>query len=487
MNVRNNYWLSPPVFPDDEDKTRKAKILHTLQVSMLVTLLLAVFGVFVIFVNKTLTLALIIVMLAFVLASYWLALRGHVLEASLLFVSELWVVFSLAILLTGRFNSSYVSLHLAIIVMAGVLLGMRPTIVFSCLSVLFGFVLAFLESTGYPLVRYFPVQPLAGWFTWVLSIILILTPLTPTIQNIAYSIVALREKQRFIESILAATPNTIHLFDLKERRSVFSSRSLISALGYMPERSQSIDNDDLLHPEDRTQRSNLYKLAGTAKDGETLTVEYRMRTSSNEWRWFLERDMVFHRGVDGKPQQLIGIIMDITERKQLEAELERLATVDSLTGVLNRRKLSSLATVELERARRYGHSTSAIMLDIDYFKKINDTYGHAAGDEVLAGLAQLLTRIARTSDLVARYGGEEFVLILPETNITDASDFAERIRRTVADTPFVVEGQTIRFTVSLGVASSEQIEQDFESLLKETDRQLYRAKELGRNQVASRR
>ncbi|MBK7450756.1 MAG: hypothetical protein IPJ47_15610 [Anaerolineales bacterium] len=223
MNARIKTWLSAPVFPNDEDQTKKAKILHLLQVSMLITLLLAVFGVFVIFVNKTLTLALIIAMLAFVLASYWLALRGHILAASLLFVSELWVVFSIIILLTGRFNTSYVSLHLAVVVMAGVLLGMRSTIIFSLLSILFGLGLAILESMGYPLTRHFLVQPLAGWFTWVLSFILILTPLTPTIQNIVRSIVALRDKQRFIESILAATPNIIHIFDLQERRSIFSA------------------------------------------------------------------------------------------------------------------------------------------------------------------------------------------------------------------------------------------------------------------------
>jgi len=483
MNERIKTWLSPPVFPDDGDRTQKAKILHTLQISMLAALLLAFLGVVFIFENKTLSLVLVIIMLMFVLGSYWLALRGHILAASRLFVSELWVVFSLAILFTGRFNTSYVSLHLAVVVMAGVLLGMRSTITFSLLSILYGLGLVILESVGYPFARLFPVQPLAGWFTWVLSFILILTPLTPTIQNIVHSIAALREKQRFIESILAATPNIIHIFDLPTQRRVFSSRSLLAVLGY--KQVQSKDDANLLHPEDRTQHSNLFKLAESAKDGETLTTEYRMRTSSNDWRWFLERDMVFRRSADGKPQQLIGIIIDITERKQLEAELERLATTDSLTGVLNRRHLTSLATVELERAARYGHFTSVIMLDIDYFKKINDIYGHVAGDEVLARLSQLLNKIARASDLVARYGGEEFVLVLPETNLTSAQDVAERIRQTVADTIFNIDEQSIRITVSLGVTSSERGAQDFESLLKDADQLLYQAKQAGRDRVAS--
>jgi diguanylate cyclase (GGDEF)-like protein len=96
-----------------------------------------------------------------------------------------------------------------------------------------------------------------------------------------------------------------------------------------------------------------------------------------------------------------------------------------------------------------------------------------------------LTEIARTSDLVARFGGEEFVLILPETNLIDAQDVAERIRKKVADTPFIVDGHAIRITVSLGVTSSERSGQDFESLLKEADRLLYQAKQSGRNRVIS--
>ena len=179
------------------------------------------------------------------------------------------------------------------------------------------------------------------------------------------------------------------------------------------------------------------------------------------------------------------VVRDITERKRLEVELERLATADPLTGILNRRQLIHLVEIELERARRYGHPTSAILLDVDYFKEINDTFGHTVGDKVLVEMAQLLIEKARTSDLVARYGGEEFMLILPETTIAGAQDIAERIRSTVAETSFIVEGQTIRFTVSLGVTSSESAGDDFESLLKESDRMLYRAKQLGRNRVVS--
>ena len=178
---------------------------------------------------------------------------------------------------------------------------------------------------------------------------------------------------------------------------------------------------------------------------------------------------------------------ELTERLRIETELERLATTDPLTGAYNRREFARLAQVELERARRYGHPTSAILLDVDHFKKVNDTYGHAAGDDVLVVLAQLLTREVRASDLVARYGGEEFMLFLPETSQEKAWDIAERIRRVVADMPVMVDDQIVRFTVSMGVTSSENVGQDFESLLREADRLLYQAKQSGRNQVVSHR
>jgi len=180
---------------------------------------------------------------------------------------------------------------------------------------------------------------------------------------------------------------------------------------------------------------------------------------------------------------ILGVIRDITERKRMEAELERLATTDPLTNLLNRRELLRRAEAELERARRYEHPTSAIMLDVDYFKKVNDTCGHTAGDKVLIALAQLLTREVRTSDLVARYGGEEFMLLLSETSLEQARAIAERIRCAVADIAVVVDDQTIRFTISLGVTSSDKSGLDFESLLKEADRLLYQAKQSGRNRV----
>jgi diguanylate cyclase (GGDEF)-like protein len=182
---------------------------------------------------------------------------------------------------------------------------------------------------------------------------------------------------------------------------------------------------------------------------------------------------------------VIAFMRDITDRKRAEKLWKELAATDPLTGLLNRRELFRRAEMELERARRYKHPIANILLDVDHFKNINDTYGHTAGDSVRVSLAQLLTREIRAVDLAARYGGEEFMLLLPETSLEQACGIAKRICSTVADTPVMVDGQTIRFTISLGVTSSENVGNDFESLLKESDRLLYQAKQSGRNRVVS--
>jgi diguanylate cyclase (GGDEF)-like protein len=178
--------------------------------------------------------------------------------------------------------------------------------------------------------------------------------------------------------------------------------------------------------------------------------------------------------------------LEITERKRIEAELERLATTDPLTGLYNRRHFFTVAEAEFKKAQRYERLLSAIMLDIDHFKKINDTYGHAVGDQALIFLAQHLRACMRAVDVVARYGGEEFVILLPETPAETAyQQVAERIRVQLEQAVMPLpEGGDLKFTVSLGIADNARPAPDatFEHLLKMADEALYVAKDSGRNQ-----
>lgn len=165
-------------------------------------------------------------------------------------------------------------------------------------------------------------------------------------------------------------------------------------------------------------------------------------------------------------------------------KLYRLATTDELTGALNRRRFFELAGSEVQRAHRYGRPLSVIMLDADYFKKINDRYGHPAGDAVLVSIVQICQSCLRTSDFIARFGGEEFAICLPETDIDMARMVAERIRLSIAGNQVLHEGEAISFTLSLGVASVEAPDDTITILLSVADQALYRAKSEGRNRVA---
>ncbi len=168
------------------------------------------------------------------------------------------------------------------------------------------------------------------------------------------------------------------------------------------------------------------------------------------------------------------------------ARLERLAITDPLTQVLNRRALTERLSTELDRARRYGLTMSVLMIDLDNFKNVNDTYGHLVGDEVLRELAKILQREARSVDMVARYGGEEFVMVLPETPLDGAVALAERIRQRVEEAQLVTGDQYtwLRLGVSIGVASVPDVPASLPNdLIAAADRALYRAKAEGRNRV----
>lgn len=171
------------------------------------------------------------------------------------------------------------------------------------------------------------------------------------------------------------------------------------------------------------------------------------------------------------------------ENARLYTEVERLATVDELTGIANRRRLFEMGQREFEYARRYDIPLAAILLDIDHFKKINDTYGHKSGDRVLEGIAALIKRSVREVDVFGRYGGEEFVLLLPQTNREAALEVAERLRSRVEALRFETDRGVLQVTISLGVAMSRPELASLAVLIDRADQAMYAAKQAGRNRV----
>ncbi|RLD33470.1 MAG: hypothetical protein DRI73_05440 [Bacteroidetes bacterium] len=198
--------------------------------------------------------------------------------------------------------------------------------------------------------------------------------------------------------------------------------------------------------------------------------------------------------VVSKTSKHIGFIIelhDITEHKNLLKKLHKMASIDALTQIYNRRFFMELGLSEMKRMNRYQGSLSMLMIDIDFFKKVNDTYGHPAGDLILKNTAASFKIVLRDSDIPGRYGGEEFTILLPETDASGAASIAERLRANVSSFENIYKGVKINITVSIGIShikfDTPSDKNDYvkilDSLLYESDQALYKAKEQGRNQV----
>lgn len=167
---------------------------------------------------------------------------------------------------------------------------------------------------------------------------------------------------------------------------------------------------------------------------------------------------------------------------KLHAEIERLATTDGLTGLFNHRRFQESLSVEFKRLNRQSSSVSLILTDIDYFKKVNDTYGHPMGDIVLKGVSKIIKEEIRDIDIPARYGGEEFAVILPGTDAEDSKNIAERLRKAVMNATFYADSKPLKVTISIGIASAPVDAGSKEELIEKTDKALYHSKHNGRNQ-----
>lgn len=172
------------------------------------------------------------------------------------------------------------------------------------------------------------------------------------------------------------------------------------------------------------------------------------------------------------------------ELTKLNEKLKELSITDELTGLFNRRYFYNRCRYEFMRAQRFLTPITCIMLDLDHFKRVNDTYGHLFGDVVLKGIADILRESLRRVDLLARYGGEEMLIILPDTNENGGELVAERLRRAVEEAEFSDGTITVKITISLGAATFPGLEiEDYEDLIRTADEALYRAKQSGRNRV----
>ena len=214
---------------------------------------------------------------------------------------------------------------------------------------------------------------------------------------------------------------------------------------------------------------------------------YRPITGRSEWM-YQNLTIIPLASLSGEVEQVCLIIYDVTETamderalQQANAELAEMGRTDGLTGLYNRRAWEELLSAEYKRSERTGMKSALLMFDIDHFKRVNDTYGHPGGDEVIRCVADTLQYIKRESDIAGRYGGEEFGVILVDTDIAGGLHFAERLRTAIEALTVDYGEHAIKFTISLGLAEINRFSGGYKEWLEQADQALYRSKEGGRN------
>ncbi len=272
---------------------------------------------------------------------------------------------------------------------------------------------------------------------------------------------------------------------------VFFSRQWKAMLGYEEDEiGNTLEEwDRRIHPEDRVA---VYADLERHFRGETAVYsnEHRLRCKDGTYKWILDRGKVLERTPEGKPLRVIGTNTDLTERKRIEEKLRdsekryrELSIQDELTGLFNLRFFRYQLSIEMERSNRYAQPLTMLLLDLDKFKRFNDSYGHVAGDEVLSRFGAVIKRCLRQVDTAYRYGGEEFIVLLPMTAKEDGVATAERIRREFKKEHFFPkEGKPVTMTVSVGLDQYRPHESR-ETFVDRVDRFMYEAKRRGRDMV----
>jgi len=300
----------------------------------------------------------------------------------------------------------------------------------------------------------------------------------------------LRESEQRFRFIAEHSADVIWTLDLAAERFTYVSPGVFRLLGWSPEEILLKPPASLLSPESAAiLRASLAKAIAEWKAGRPVTPQVTEVEQRHREGHPVPTEVVttLHGDAEGRLVSVLGVSRDITERRRAEAQLrqefhsmERLATRDPLTGVWNRRCFEDAIGGEMGRSQRHGHPLSLLMLDLDHFKDINDAAGHAAGDQVLRGVADGLRGALRTSDSITRWGGEEFLILMPNTGLASATILAERIREALATRPFEGIG---RVTASLGLSEFIPPE-SLEAWVERTDQAMFRAKGEGRNRVA---
>lgn len=289
--------------------------------------------------------------------------------------------------------------------------------------------------------------------------------------------IALKDAQRYKTAVEAAG------FDIWENNLVNgetygTNRQLFLNLGYVEDELPKTTEETFskIHPEDLEKALQKIQEHVVGKS-DRYTAEMRVKAKDGSWVWTGNYGKILERDENNGVTRIVGLSFDIDQRRIMEETMKELAYTDALTGLGNRRLLMEAGNYEIERGLRYNHSISLLLIDLDNYKLINDTYGHIVGDEVLVQFAHCLKNILRDTDIKVRYGGDEFVILLIESDQQAAVDTAQRLQEAVKAENFGIRES---LTISVGQTTLKPNDTLIE-MLQRSDRALFEAKKLGKN------
>ena len=300
---------------------------------------------------------------------------------------------------------------------------------------------------------------------------------------------ALVESEAHYRNLTETMKDVVWILDTTTLNFTYISPSVKELRGYSPEEVMAQPMDVALTAESaayvrasiKTQCEDFVSGKVSADHFYTSEVEQPRKDGTTVWTEVIAQ---YVRNEKTGSIDIHGVTRDITDRRVLRMELQRQASVDELTGISNRRYFLACAEKEMQRCARHGNTLSFLMLDIDHFKLVNDTFGHAIGDLALQMVAKTCAKLLRLSDSIGRLGGEEFALLLVETNISQAEIAAERLRQEIESLSLLTEsGQPVMLRVSIGVTERHQQADTLSTMMVRADQALYQAKKSGRNRV----
>lgn len=310
-----------------------------------------------------------------------------------------------------------------------------------------------------------------------------LEELTLALLHSRSEVTRLRDREQLISSLLGSINAVLWAFDWDTQKVIYVSPAYETVFG-RPASSLMADYGEWrnsIYPDDVEYAATT--LAKVLETGSVESREYRIIRSDGQLRWLSDKCFMGRISQTGDAKIVVGIAEDITDKKQLEGELQRLATTDVLTESSNRRHFFECAQHEFEHARKQGSPLAFLLLDIDDFKQINDRYGHQMGDEVLRRMAASGASVLRRGDLFGRVGGEEFAALLPGCEPALAAQIAERLQRVIKQLLFSHENKQFGITVSQGLTCLANNDLTVDALFARADEAMYKAKRQGKNQV----